>query len=97
MKFIPFYRCGCCNGGMTHGMPVEFNSGEEIQKGIEKMIQGQVYDFVPGVEDMLSTPSSLLHLCPDGSVGIAKFCGYHKLSDEECAVFEQEIDGIAEV
>ena len=78
-------------------MPVEFNSEEEIQKGIEKMVQGQVYSFVPGVEDSLETPSSLLHLCPDGSVGIAKFAGYHLLSPEECSVFEQNISGIAEV
>lgn len=97
MKFIPFYRCGCCNGSMTYGMPVEFTSEEGIQKGIEKMIQGQVYNFVPGVEDSLQTPSSLLHLCPDGSLGIAKFVGYHLLSTEECAVFEQNICGIAEV
>lgn len=82
---------------MTHGIPVEFNSEEEIQKGIEKMIQGQVYSFVPGVEDSLQTPSSLLHLCPDGSVGIAKFAGYHLLSPEECAIFEQNMSRIAEV
>lgn len=82
---------------MTHGMPVEFNSEEEIQQGIEKMIQGQVYSFVPGVEDSLQAPSSLLHLCPDGSVGIAKFAGYHLLSPEECAVFEQNMSGFAEV
>lgn len=88
MKYIAFYRCACCNGGMTHGIPIEFNSEEEIQKGIEKMIQGQVYSFVPGVEDSLQTPSSLLHLCPDGSVGIAKFAGYHKLSEEEINYFE---------
>ena len=82
---------------MTHGTPVEFNSQEEIQKGIEKMIQGEVYSFLPGVEDSLQTPSSLLHLCPDGSAGIAKFAGYHLLSPEECAVFEQDIGGIGEV
>ena len=97
LKYIAFYRCSCCNGGMTHGMPIEFNSEEEIQKGIEKMIQGQVYSFVPGVEDSLQTPSSLLHLCTDGSVGIAKFAGYHLLSPEECAVFGQNMSGIAEV
>lgn len=97
MKFIPFYRCLCCNSGMTHGMPVEFNSKEEIQEGIETMIQGQIYSFVPGVEDSLQTPSSLLHLCRDGSVGIAKFAGYHLLSPEECEVFEQNINGAAEV
>lgn len=97
MKYIAFYRCACCNGGMTNGMPVEFSTEEEIQKGIEKMIQGQVYDFVPGVENALQTPSSLLHFCPDGSVGIAKFAGYHLLSTEECAVFEQSMGEIAEV
>ena len=73
---------------MTHGMPVEFNSVEELQKGIEKMIQGQVYDFVPGVEEAMDTPNALLHFCLDGSVGIAKFAGYHMLSEEECAVFD---------
>ena len=78
-------------------MPVEFNSEEEIQKGIEKMIQGQVYDFVPGVENALQTPSSLLHFCPDGSVGIAKFAGYHLLSSEECALFDQHGTGNTEV
>ena len=82
---------------MTHGMPVEFNSEEEIQQGIEKMIKGQVYSFVPGVEDSLQAPSSLLHLCPDGSVGIAKFAGYHLLSPEECTIFEQNMNGIAEI
>ena len=82
---------------MTNGMPVEFNTEEEIQKGIEKMIQGQVYNFVPGVEDTLETPSSLLHFCPDGSVGIAKFSGYHLLSPEECAVFEHNLGVITEV
>lgn len=82
---------------MTNGMPVEFNAEEEIQKGIEKMIQGQVYNFVPGVEDTLETPSSLLHFCPDGSVGIAKFAGYHLLSPEECAVFEHNLGEVAQV
>lgn len=91
MKYIAFYRCGCCNGAVTHGMPIEFNSVEEIQNGIEKMIQGQVYDFVPGVEDTMEAPSSLLHFCPDGSIGIAKFVGYHKLSEEECVIFESNI------
>lgn len=88
MKFIPFYRCGCCNGGMTHGMPIEFNSEEDLQKGIDKMVQGQVYDFVPGIENAMQTPNSILHFCPDGSVGIAKFVGYHKLSEEEIKYFE---------
>ena len=88
MKFIPFYRCGCCNGAMTQGMPVEFQSEEDLQKGIEKMVQGQVYDFVPGIEDTMQTPNSILHFCPDGSVGIAKFVGYHKLSEEEINYFE---------
>lgn len=88
MKFIPFYRCGCCNGGMTHGMPMEFQSEEDLQKGIEKMVQGQVYDFVPGIENTMQTPNSILHFCPDGSVGIAKFVGYHKLSEEEINYFE---------
>lgn len=41
MKFIPFYRCGCCNSAMTQGMPVEFESDKDLQKGIEKMVQGQ--------------------------------------------------------
>lgn len=88
MKFIPFYRCGCCNGAMTQGMPVEFQSEEDLQKGIEKMVQGQVYDFVPGIENTMQTPNSILHFCPDGSVGIAKFVGYHKLSEEETNYFE---------
>lgn len=88
MKFIPFYRCGCCNGAMTQGMPVEFQSEEDLQKGIEKMVQGQVYDFVPGIENTMQTPNSILHFCPDGSVGIAKFVGYHKLSEEEINYFE---------
>lgn len=88
MKFIAFYRCGCCNGAMTQGMPVEFQSEEDLQKGIEKMVQGQVYDFVPGIEDTMQTPNSILHFCPDGSVGIAKFVGYHKLSEEEINYFE---------
>ena len=88
MKFIPFYRCGCCNGAMTQGMPVEFQSEEDLQRGIEKMVQGQVYDFVPGIENTMQTPNSILHFCPDGSVGIAKFVGYHKLSGEEINYFE---------
>ena len=88
MKFIPFYRCGCCNGAMTQGMPVEFQSEEDLQKGIEKIVQGQVYDFVPGIENTMQTPNSILHFCPDGSVGIAKFVGYHKLSEEEINYFE---------
>lgn len=88
MKFIPFYRCGCCNGAMTQGMPVEFQSEEDLQKGIEKMVQGQAYDFVPGIENTMQTPNSILHFCPDGSVGIAKFVGYHKLSEEEINYFE---------
>lgn len=88
MKFIPFYRCGCCNGAMTQGMPVEFESDEDLHKGIEKMVQGQVYDFVPGIENTMQTPNSILHFCPDGSVGIAKFVGYHKLSEEEINYFE---------
>lgn len=88
MKFIPFYRCGCCNGAMTQGMPVEFESEEDLQKEIEKMVQGQVYDFVPGIENTMQTPNSILHFCPDGSVGIAKFVGYHKLSEEEINYFE---------
>lgn len=88
MKFIPFYRCGCCNGAMTQGMPVEFQSEEDLQKGIEKMVQGQVYDFVPGIENTMQTPNSILHFCPDGSVGIAKFVGYHKLSEDEINYFE---------
>lgn len=88
MKFIPFYRCGCCNGAMTQGMPVEFESDEDLQKGMEKMVQGQVYDFVPGIENAMQTPNSILHFCPDGSVGIAKFVGYHKLSEEEIKYFE---------
>ena len=88
MKFIPFYRCGCCNGAMTQGMPVEFQSEEDLQKGIQKMVQGQVYDFVPGIENTMQTPNSILHFCPDGSVGIAKFVGYHKLSEEEINYFE---------
>lgn len=88
MKFIPFYRCGCCNGAMTQGMPVEFQSDEDLQKEIEKMVQGQVYDFVPGIENTMQTPNSILHFCPDGSVGIAKFVGYHKLSEEEIIYFE---------
>lgn len=88
MKFIPFYRCGCCNGAMTQGMPMEFQSEEDLQKGIEKMVQGQVYDFVPGIENTMQTPNSILHFCPDGSVGIAKFVGYHKLSEEEINYFE---------
>lgn len=88
MKFIAFYRCGCCNGAMTQGMPVEFQSEEDLQKGIEKMVQGQVYDFVPGIENTMQTPNSILHFCPDGSVGIAKFVGYHKLSEEEINYFE---------
>lgn len=88
MKFIPFYRCGCCNGAMTQGMPVEFQSEEDLQKGIEKMVQGQVYDFVPGIENTMQTPNSILHFCLDGSVGIAKFVGYHKLSEEEINYFE---------
>lgn len=88
MKFIPFYRCGCCNGAMTQGMPVEFESEEDLQKDIEKMVQGQVYDFVPGIENTMQTPNSILHFCPDGSVGIAKFVGYHKLSENEIEYFE---------
>ena len=88
MKFIPFYRCGCCNGAMTQGMPVEFESDQDLQKGIEKMVQGQVYDFVPEIENTMQTPNSILHFCPDGSVGIAKFVGYHKLSEREIKYFE---------
>ena len=97
MKYIAFYRCACCNGGMTNGTPVEFNTEEELQQGIERMIQGQIYNFVPGVEAALQTPSSLLHFCPDGSVGIAKFAGYHLLSSEECALFDQHEAGNTEV
>lgn len=88
MKFIPFYRCGCCNGAMTQGMPVEFESEEDLQKGMEKMVQGQMYDFVPGIEITMQTPTSILHFCPDGSAGIAKFVGYHKLSEKEIKYFE---------
>lgn len=52
------------------------------------MVQGQVYDFVPGIENTMQTPNSILHFCPDGSVGITKFVGYHKLLEKEIKYFE---------
>lgn len=92
MKYISMYRCGCCNGYMYYGFPQCFETVDDAKKGISRMVQKQTYDFIPEVatQSDANIPTELIHECPSGDVGIAKFYGFHLLSEEEEAMINEQ-------
>ena len=92
MKYISMYRCGCCNGYMYYGFLQCFETVDDAKKGISRMVQKQTYDFIPEVANQsdATIPTELIHECPSGDVGIAKFSGFHLLSEEEEAMINEQ-------